>query len=88
MRLSTGRHHGRGADLEDLQDVRLLASAEGGDAGVYRPGRVAFVRANDDVVLLRGIECFDLLGQQLTQAAGEGVPSFNLGRSLCHAGMA
>ena len=74
-----GRHHCRRADLEDLEDMRLLAGPESGDACVERLGVVSLVAGNDDVVRLGGVEGRRLLVEQLVQPARHCVPKLDFG---------
>ena len=74
-----GRHHHAGADVEDLDDVRRLAGAEGGNAGVQRLGIGALEDGNDLVVLLAGVEVLGNLVDHLGIGAGHGVPPGDLG---------
>ena len=83
-----GGHHGRRADLEDLEDVRLLAGPEGGDAGVQGLGVVALVGGIDLVVALRGVELLDHRIDDLAEPARVGVPPVDLGRGQCRRGTA
>ena len=50
------RHHGGGADLEHLHDVRRVVGAERRDAGVHGVGIAALVGRHDLVFALRGVE--------------------------------
>ena len=77
-----GGHHRRGADLEHHQDVGLLACTEGRDPGIERFRVVALVGRNDLVIALAGVEVLDLLIDQFTKAAREGVPELDLGCGL------
>ena len=57
-----GRHHGGGADLEDLDDMRRVAGAPGGDRAGHGI-RVAALEAGDDGdAALAVVEALDLLG--------------------------
>ena len=74
-----GGHHGAGAGVEDLDDVRRLAGAVGGDAGVQRLGIGALEDRNDLVVALAVVEFLGKRFDDLVVGAGHGVPPGNLG---------
>ena len=73
-----GAHHGRGADLEHLHDVRRVAGAECGNAGVHGVGIVALEGRDDLVILLAGVEFLGELVDDVVVAAGHGVPPLQL----------
>ena len=73
-----GRHHGGGADLEHLHDVRRLSRAERGDAGVHGIRVAALVGRDDLVVLLGRIEVGGELDDQIVVGAGHSVPPLDL----------
>ena len=77
-----GAHHGRGADLEHLHDVRRVAGTERGDAGVHGIGVAAFVGRDHLVVRLAGVELFGELVDDIVVAAGHGVPPLDLGHRV------
>ena len=74
-----GGHHHAGADVEDLHDVRRLAGAEGGDAGVQRLGIGALEDRHDLVVALALVEFLGERLDDLVVGAGHGVPPGDLG---------
>jgi hypothetical protein len=81
-----GAHHGRGTDLEDLQDVRCGAGAECCDAGIHGVGIAALEGRDHLVVLLAGIEVSRELVDDVVVAAGHRVPPLDLRpRSTCNA---
>ncbi len=73
------RHHGGGADLEHLHDVRRLAGAEGGDAGIHGVGIAALVGRDDLVVLLGALKSLASLTMTIVVGAGHRVPPLDLG---------
>ena len=77
-----GAHHGRGADLEHLHDVRRVAGAERGDAGVHGVGIAALEGRDDLVVRLAGVEVVGELVDDVVVAAGHGVPPLDLGHRM------
>ena len=77
-----GAHHGRGADLEHLHDMRRVAGAEGGDAGVHGVGIGALVGRHDLVVGLAGVEFLGEPVDDVIVGAGHGVPPLDLGHSV------
>lgn len=72
-------HHGAGADLEDLDDGRLLLGAEGGDRGCHGLGIGALVGGNHLVFALAFVEALDDFLELLTKLSAHGVPPGNLG---------
>ena len=75
---AVGAHHGRGADLEHLHDVRRGAGAERGDAGIHRVRIGALVGRHDLVVGLAGVEFVGELVDDVVVAAGHRVPPLEL----------
>ena len=76
---AVGGHHGRGADLEHLDDVRRVAGTERRDAGVHGVRIAALVGRDDLVVGLRGVEIVGELVDDVVVAAGHGVPPLDFG---------
>ena len=74
-----GVHHHAGADVEDLDDVRRLPGAEGGDAGVQRLRIGALEDRHDLVVALALVEFLGERLDDLVVGAGHGVPPLDLG---------
>ena len=81
-----GGHHGGGADLEYLHDMRRVAGAERGDAGIHGVGVAALVGRHHLVFALRGVEIVGELDHDLVVAAGHGVPPLDLGDRMGRAG--
>ena len=73
------RHHGGGADLEDLNDVRLLLSTERGDRGRHGLRIIALVNGDHLVITLRSVEIAGNLLDLLSQRAAHGMPPLDLG---------
>ena len=81
-----GAHHGRGADLEHLHDVRRVAGAERGDPSVHGVGIAALEGRYDLVVRLAGVEVFRELVDDVVVAAGHCVPPLDFGHRMGGAG--
>ncbi len=81
-----GTHHGGGADLEDLDDVRLLARPERGDRRRHRLCIGALEGRDDLVIVLGGVEVGGDLLDPLAVGTPHGVPPLDL--CLGHGGAA
>src|SRR6266852_945137 len=81
------RHHGRGADLEHLDDPRRVAGTERGDGTGHDFGVLALEAGVDAVLFLRGVEVGSDLLEHAAQRLGEPVPELDLHRcGLRHGG--
>ena len=77
-----GGHHAGGAHFEDLNDVRMLLGAEGGNGGGHGFVVVALVHALDFVLVLRSVEVLDDVVGDLTEFTAHAVPEGNGGLGL------
>jgi len=75
-------HHGGGAHLEHLQDVRGVAGAESGDRCGHGFVVTALEGRHDAVILLAVVEVLGLVIDPLTQCATHGVPPLDVGLRL------
>ena len=72
-------HHGLGAHLEDLHDVRRVLLAIGGDGGRQRLRVGALANRLDLVLVLTLVELLHLRVDRVPERAGHGVPPGDLG---------
>ncbi|KAG1449252.1 hypothetical protein G6F57_016671 [Rhizopus arrhizus] len=77
-----GVHHGGGADFEHLEDVRGIAGAERGDAGVHGLTVVALVDCLDLVVRVLLVEFVHQTVHAVAQGAFHRVPELDLGGGM------
>jgi hypothetical protein len=75
-------HHGGGADLEHLQDVRRIAGAEGGDGGGQGLVVAALEGGHDLVVFLAGVEVLGQVVDPFAIGAGHRMPPLDFGLGL------
>ena len=73
-----GQHHGLGADLEHLHDVRRVLLPVRGDGGGERLRVAALAQRLDLVLALAVVELLDLGLQRLAERAGHRVPEVDL----------
>jgi hypothetical protein len=74
---AAGRHHGRGADLEHLHDVRRVAGAERSDRAHHGLGVAALEGRVDAVLGLRLVEVGNDLLEDAAQRHGQPVPELH-----------
>src|SRR5690606_25274746 len=71
-------HHGGGANLKDLDDVRLLAGSKGGNRGRHCLGVIAAIDGNDRVIRLAFVEASRNLIESVAKFAAHGMPPVDL----------
>jgi len=76
---ASGGHHGRGAHLEYLQDVRRIAGAESGDGRGHRLGIGALEDRHHLVFLLAVVELAGERIELLAERAAHRMPPDDLG---------